>query len=231
MFDLNLIGDVLWKSILSFIILLILTRFLGKQQMSQLTFFNYVTGITIGSIAANAVGSEGAEFFENIYGLTFWSIFVILVSIIVLKVPSTTVLFHGQPSILIKKGKIQYVEMRRSRIDIDNLKMMLRENQVFSVTEVDYAILEHNGQLSILKKVDNLNPTNKDLNVKLEQPKYMPMEIITDGKLLKKNLKEYDLSEKWLYSKLNEKGIKDIKEVLFAELQSDGSLHVDKKEK
>ncbi len=221
--------EALLSTTASFFVLLILTRILGKKQMSQLTFFNYITGITIGSIAANIVTLEGKDFFLTIGSLIWWCLLTYIVDIVVIKIPKIRVVLDGEPSIVIKKGKIQYDTLKKLRLDIDNLLVLMRESEVFSITEVDYAIVEANGGLTILKKEEQKNVIKKDLNVPSPQPKYMPTHIIVEGVIIKKSLKELDLTYDWLYEQLEKSGVDKIGDVVYAEIQADGTLYVDKK--
>jgi len=111
---------------------------------------------------------------------------------------------------------------------LDNLTMLLREEGVFTITDVEYAILESNGEITVYRK-ENTHPVNReDLKIFQEEPKYLPCELIVNGNVIKKNLKEYNLSKEWLNNQLNKYSISDYKEVLYAELQSDGSIYVQK---
>lgn len=221
--------QVIINTVISYTVLLLITRLLGKKQMSQLTFFNYVTGITIGSIAANMVDYEWNQFKVTIWGLILWALLTMIISMVMLKFPKVSDILHGQPTIVIKRGKILYKELSKLGVDIDNLMMMLREKDVFSIMEVEYAILETNGELSILKKQDNLPVLKKDLNIPSERIKYLPTDLIIDGKIVKHNLKEMNLTEKWLFKQLKKEGIKDVQHVMYAQLQDDGTVYIDKK--
>ena len=106
--------------------------------------------------------------------------------------------------------------------------MMLREKDVFTIKEVDYAILETNGQLSILKYPEHEKVIKKDLSIKTQAIKYLPMDLIIDGKVVKKNLQEVNLSHEWLLNQLKSRGIKNVKDVLYAQLQTDGTVYIDK---
>ncbi|GAA4852103.1 hypothetical protein GCM10023310_33670 [Paenibacillus vulneris] len=119
--------------------------------------------------------------------------------------------------------------MALSKLYMDDLSMLLRDKNVFSIREVDYAILEPNGRLSVLKKQDMESPTKKDLQLPVQDRLYLPTELIVDGQVVKRNLKELQLSYKWLEEQLRQSGAASIQEVFFAELQSDGSLFVDLK--
>lgn len=222
--------DIIIRTTLCFFILLLLTRILGIKQMSQMTFFNYVTGITIGSIAAAMVLSADSFFSNELIALLWWCFLTFFLAFITLKSTKLREILDGQPVILIKKGILDRNSLNKTRISLEDLLIMLREQLIFSIVEVDYAILEPNGKLSVLKKIEYLSPTLKDLNIHNAYPKYLPTQLIVDGKLLYKNLIELDISIKWLDEQLNKKNIYDIKDVFYAEIQQDGSLYIAKYE-
>ncbi len=220
---------IILKTTLSFLILLILTRLLGKKQMSQMTFFNYVTGITLGSLAANIISNGDNSVFEEIIGLIWWCLLTISISYIALKSSKARLLVEGQPVILIKNGHFQIKSMKRTKMSIDDILMMLREQSVFSILEVDYAILEANGNLSILKKQDYLNPTKADMKIPTYSPKHLPTSVIIDSYIVYKNLEELGLSIDWLETEIKRQKINNIDEIFYAEVQDDASLYIIKK--
>lgn len=219
---------LLTRITLIFLVLLILTRILGKKQMSHLTFFNYITGITIGSISANMIHELDESFIEDLISLIWWCILTLLLEYIGLKFGKLRQLIDGQPTILIKKGKIMKDELKANRVNIDDLSMMLRKQNIFSIKEVEYAILEPIGNLSIMKKPQEQQITKSDMSIPLSTLKYLPSEIIVDGKIIQANLKELNLSETWLEAELKRQNISSIKDVFYAEIQSDGTLFIDK---
>ena len=212
------------ETILTFFALLILTRFLGKQQLSHLTFFNYITGITIGSLAANMVMSSTKDYLKELTSLALWCLLTSLIGYISLKSGKMRVILDGQPTIVVKKGVIHKEALSRTSLNIDDLTMMMRQKNIFSITEVDYAILEPNGTLSILKKPDFQNIQKSDLQIKNISPNYIPTEIIVDGKVIERNLKELGLSREWLNKELEKAGIFSIQNIIYAEIQTDGQL-------
>lgn len=216
------------RTIIGFLILLILTRILGKKQISQMTFFTYITGIALGNIAGDMVVHRDIKVIDGITGLTLWAILTFTIELISLKSARIRVLLDGEPTIVIKNGKIQKKAMASNKLNIDDLTMLLRDKNVFSIKDVDYAILEPNGKLSVLKKQEEENVTKKDLQIVVKQRLYLPTELIVDGKIVAKNLQALQLKQNWLEQQLKLAGIKSTKEVLFAELQSDGKLYVDK---
>lgn len=196
--------------------------------MSQLTFFNYVTGITIGSIAANMLTNENSNFIGDLIDLIWWALLTIIIGFIALKLPKLRVIIDGEPTIIIKKGKIEKKLMAELRLNMDDLTMLLREKNIFSIKDVEYAILEANGKLSVLKKQEQESVTKKDLNVLTSELKYLPSEVVVDGTIVERNLRELNITKDWLYNELRSLGIKSVSEIFYAELQSDGSLYIDK---
>lgn len=219
---------VIYRTSILFISLLILTRILGKKQMSHLTFFNYITGITIGSIVANMIRETEEPFGDDFIGLVWWCILTLLAGYINLKSGKLRHIIDGQPTIVIKKGKIIKSALKSCTLTMDDLSMLLRKQTIFSITEVEYAILEPNGNLSVMKKTQNQQITKSDMNITTSIFKYIPSEIIVDGKIIYHNLKEYNLTEDWLNNQLKMKHISSINDVLYAELQSDGTLFLQK---
>jgi uncharacterized membrane protein YcaP (DUF421 family) len=119
--------------------------------------------------------------------------------------------------------------MASSKLNMDDLSMLLREKEVFSIREVDYAILEPNGKLSVLKKQEEANITKKDLKIPLANRLYLPTELIVDGKIVERNLKELKVSREWLDHQIKLSGVQSAEDIFFAELQFDGSVHMDKR--
>lgn len=216
------------ETVVTFFVLLALTRFLGKKQLSQLTFFNYVTGITIGSIAANMIVLSTKDYMKDLVSLIIWCSLTTLIGYISLKSGKIRMLLDGQPTIVIKHGKIDRKALKRTGVNIDDLTMMVRQYQVFSIDEIDFAILEPNGTLSILKKPPFQGTQKIDINISPENPPFLPIEIISDGKLLKRNLLEVGKNRQWLKDELKKLSIENIEEVFYAEIQSNGQLFIQK---
>lgn len=220
---------VIGRVIISFSVLLLMTRIMGKKQVSQLTYFNYITGITIGAVAASITIDRSIDMSDGFVSMVCWSLLTVLVSYINLKSPKARILLDGQPTIVIKNGKILEKTLAGLRLNMDDLSMLLREKNIFSTQEVDYAVLEPDGQLSVLKKVDQQNVTKKDLKVEAVKPLYVPTEIIVDSKVITRNLEELDLSQSWLEKQLHQSGV-SLQTVFYAEIQSDGTLYIDKRQ-
>ena len=152
---------------------------------------------------------------EALAGMSLWCLLVFTIELISLKSSGARVLLDGEPTIVIKKGQIVESSLKKQRLNMDDLSMLLRLNKVFSILEVEYAILEPNGALSVMKTTP--------------EPSGMPAEIIADGKIVTKNLPELGYTRQELMDELQKQGIADIKTVLYAELQKDRSLYVQKR--
>ena len=224
----SLMLDTIIRTTLGFAILLLLTRLLGKKQLSQLTVFTYITGIALGSMAAEMVLNNDVHIINGVIALTLWSVLVFIIEWIALKSAAARVLLDGEPAIVIKNGLILENVLKKQRLNMDDLTMQLRLNQVFSVADVEYAILEPNGALTVMKKSGKNSVTKEDMKIP-SAPTGMPAEIITDGKVVEKNLLELGFSRQQLNDELQRQGIADIKNVLYAELQADRSLYVQRR--
>ncbi|OYD08617.1 hypothetical protein CHM34_06400 [Paludifilum halophilum] len=220
---------VLGRTLASFLVLLIMTRWMGKKQMSQLTFFNYITGISIGSVAANTAFNRNTPFFEGVASLIGWTALTVVMGYVGLKSSKARIALDGEPTIVIRDGKILEKAMAAMRLNMDDLNMLLREQNIHSVQDVDHAVLEPNGKLSVIKKPEKESVTKQEMNVMTVKPLYMPTEIIVDGKVVRRNLQELNLTPEWLNVQLQQSGIR-IEDVFYAEIQNDGTLYIDKRE-
>ena len=214
------------RGIIGFFTLLIFTRILGKQQISQLTFFDYVVGITIGSTASSLTTDLTSRAWPHWVGLFTWTVLCLLLQLITLKSKAAEKYLDGEPTIIITNGKILEKSMKKFRYTIGDLLEQLRDKGVFDLEEVAYAILEKDGQLSILKKTECDPVTPKDLNIK-SATAGIDFEVIYDGSILKDNLASINRNEKWLMKKLKNKGIKDAAEVFLAIYNTSSGLHID----
>ncbi|AGB40741.1 putative membrane protein [Halobacteroides halobius DSM 5150] len=217
---------ILFRSVIGFITLLIFTRVLGKQQIGQLTYFDYIIGITIGSIAASLTTDLITGTWPQWIGLAAWTAGSLLMQFITLKSRPASKYIDGESTIVIMNGKIMEENLARLRYRVTDLLEMLRNKGIFNPSEVEFAIMETNGKLSVLKKSQYQTVTAKDMNLSTDY-KGLSVEIIYDGALIEQNLKQVNLDQKWLQSQLNNLGISDIKKVFLATLDTSGKLYID----
>lgn len=215
------------RSVFAFITLFIYARILGKQQISQLTFFEYVTGITIGSIAASMSTDLTTIGFHHFVGLTTWAALVLIIQVSIIRNRWLSKVLEGEPAIVIQNGHILESNLRMTRYTYSDLMQQLRQKNIFSLTDVEFAILEPNGELSVLPKSQKRPVTPEDLGIPTNY-EGLSTEIIADGKLIEQNLKQLQLDADWLMQQLKSQGINDINQVTFACLDSQGNLYIDK---
>lgn len=218
---------VVVRAIISFFTLLILARLLGKEQISQLTFFDYILGITIGSIASEATVDLSSRAWPHFIGLVSWAVLAYLMQYISLKWRYAAKLIEGEPVIVIMNGKILDNVLKKMKFRVSDVLELLRNQGIFDMNEVDYAILEPNGSLSVLKKPEYLPVTRQDLIIKAK-PTGISTELVYDGKLIKQNLRQMNKDEKWLMNQLKKHGINDVSEAFLVLINDAGSLYVDK---
>jgi uncharacterized membrane protein YcaP (DUF421 family) len=217
------------RAIIGFFSLLIFARLIGKEQISQLTFFDYILGITIGSIAAGLTTDLSGRAWPHWIGLVTWVTLGFLMEKICMKWRYAAKFLEGEPAIVIMNGKIMEDVLKKLKYSISDVLELLRNKDVFDPNEVAYAIIETNGNISVLKKPEYLPLTRKDMNIEVK-PSGISTEIIYEGIVIKENLRQLDKDEKWLYHELKKHRIKDPAEVFLLTLDPGGNLYIDKYE-
>lgn len=217
------------RGVIAFCTLLIFARVLGKQQISQLTFFDYILGITIGSTASSLTTDLTSRAWPHWIGLLVWTLAVLITQVVTLKWRYSSKCVDGEPTIVVMDGKIMEAAMKKMRYRMDDLRIQLRHNQIFNVMEVKYAILETDGTISVMKKPEFQSPTIKDMNLPLPTND-LATELIYDGVIIDQNLKQFNHDRIWLDRELQKLNIKSPKEVFYMTLSPDGTLYTDKYE-
>lgn len=218
---------VIVRALISFFTLLLYTRVLGKQQMGNLTYFDYINGITIGSMAGTLATDLSSKAWVHWLGLTVYVSIVFGIQYMDQKSRFFSKVVDGEPTVVMQNMKILERNLKKSRMTKDALMMLLREKNIFDLTQVEYAIMEPDGNLSVLPKAEYQPATPKDLNIPV-QPAEITTELIMDGILLEQNLTQRKKDKQWLDLQLKAHGIKDIKEVSFAAILPNGQLYIDK---
>lgn len=219
------IKQITIELIIGFIALLVVSRVIRKTQIKQLTPFDFISAIVLGELLGNAVYDPNVKLWSVIYALILWSVLMLIVEIITQKFNKSRKVIEGEPAIIIRHGQIDYKVIKREKLDINNLLSMLRQKNCFSIREVEYAILEQGGDISILKKSEYDNPKSQDLNLPFK-PVFLPVSLILDGVVLKENLEAVGFDEEWLIKQVKNSGLKSIKEVFFAEWKEDEGIHI-----
>ncbi|MDR7072061.1 DUF421 domain-containing protein [Fictibacillus barbaricus] len=217
------VGHLTIELIVGFISLFLLTKILGKTQISQITPFDFISSIFLGELVGNAMYDDKISIFIILYAILIWGTLVYVVEIITQKFKKTRKLLEGAPSIVIRKGMIDREQLKKNKLDINQLQNLVRQKGYFGLREVEYAILETNGALSILPKYQYGAPTRQDMRLFSQQQPELPITLILDGELNHDNLSTAEISEKQLWEMLHEKGYKSYSEIVYAEM-SEGKL-------
>lgn len=220
------LGEILIRSIISFALLLLLTRWMGKKQMAQLTYFDYITGITTGSIAATTVVERHVSVVEGVFGLILWSVFAFLLNILILSSRKARKILDGEPCLVISQGQILEENMKKMRYTLDDLMEELRKKGVFSIADVQFALLETDGKLSVQLKPEKSEPRREDLSL-FPAEQSLPVELVMDGHIIWQNLHRHRFNYSRLMQELAQKGIHDLSQVVYACLGSDRKFYVD----
>ncbi|MFD5851908.1 DUF421 domain-containing protein [Cytobacillus pseudoceanisediminis] len=213
------------RSILFAVVLFAITKLIGKKQISELSFFEYVSGITIGSIAGEIIMGLDNHWASGILSILIFGLVTLFADILSLKSKSFRDFFEGKGTIFIKDGKILEDNLKKERYSIDDLSSLLRQKNVFKTADVEFAVLEPRGDLSIMLKKENQPLTPKDLQLNLPQEKE-PQTVIMDGKILNDPLAESGKSRKWLDMEIEKLGL-TIDNIFLGQIDSYGELTVD----
>ena len=198
----------------SFGILFLVAKFIGRKQISQLDFFDYITGITIGSIAAE-MATELEEPWKPLTAMIIYGGVTLLLSVISLRFPRTRKYLNGTPSILMDHGKLYHENFKKAKLELSEFMVLCRQQGYFDLTGIQTAVLEYNGKLTILPVTSQRPATPNDLNLAPQQ-ELLFTELIMDGRILEDNLKRMGLDQTWLNKQLKQRHIHTPKDVFLA---------------
>lgn len=216
---------VILKSLMLIILLFFITKWLGKRQLAQLSVFEFISGIVLGSIVAIHTSTMKYTLSYGLIAMAIWFIIPLIVDYISLKSKIFRDFVQGKSSILIQNGKIMEENLKKEKFTADDLLEHLRYKDIFNVSDVEFAVLEPSGKLSVLPKKESLPPTSKDLNLKLA-PARESETVIIDGKVLLESLANLSLNPTWLETELEKINV-SIENVFLGQVDSDGQLTVD----
>jgi uncharacterized membrane protein YcaP (DUF421 family) len=217
------------RAVIAFLAILIIARVLEKERAGQLTYYEYLAGITTGVIAGGIVIQTRISPWPLLLALFVFSILNYLVRFITLKSRVVRKVLAGEPVLIIQNGKIMEQHMKNVQYNIDDLLMQLRSQGVFNISDVEFAVLEADGRLSVLLKSSKKPVTAEDLQLE-SQYQGLSSELIIDGVIIYQNLDQNNLDESWLINELKKQGIQTPGEVHLAILDAQGNLYVDKKD-
>lgn len=219
---------VFFASIGSIIVLFLLAKLIGNKEMSQMTLFDYINGITIGSIAAEMATSLEDDFLRPLLAMVIYAVVVLFMTWLTQKSIKARRLIVGKSIILYDNNKLYAGNIKKGKIDLTDVLTQCRSRGYFDLTQIQTIILESNGQMSILPKSNFRSATPQDLEIETE-PDKPTVNVILDGKILEDNLKYSGNNKIWLQHQLKTQGIRKIEDVFLAMCDYKNNLTVYKK--
>lgn len=203
---------VILASLLSAAVLFFIAKIIGHKQVAQLEFFDYITGITIGSIASELATTLENPWWKPAISMIVFGVITVSLSIATRKFPRSRKIINGTPTIIMNNGKLYRKNMKKAKLELSEFLLLCRQEGYFNLDDIQTAVFEYNGKLSILPTCQKrpLNPEDIKLSPK---PENIGTEIIMDGRIMGDNLKRKGLNEEWLKKELKKQGYKHAKEI------------------
>jgi uncharacterized membrane protein YcaP (DUF421 family) len=211
-----------------YLLTLALSRILGRKLISQMTFFDFILGIMIGNAAVNSSTVKENPSLSSFVSLLIIFLLTLIIDIIHMKSIRFRKFIDSEPVVVIEKGKINDQNVKRLRLSIEELNMLLREKNYFNIADVESAVFETDGKLSVQGKAEKQALTPSDINM-VTSYKGLTRDIVIDGSILNNNLQYINKNEHWLKKQLLGYGVHDLKEVFYAGLDSSGNFYVSKR--
>ncbi len=211
--------------IVGYFALLILTKVLGKTQITQISAFDFISALILGELVGNSLYDDKISVFQVLTAILIWGALIFVTEFFTQKSRKFRHLMEGTPAIVINKGIINYNALKKNHLDLNQLQHLLRAKDIFSVKECEYALLESNGTLSVIKKPLYDLVQRQDLSLPLKKAS-LPLSLIMDGEILYDNLKIAREDTQWLQAEINRHGFTSSKDVLYAEWTENEPLFV-----
>lgn len=223
-FNLEEIWLTSYRALISLVTLFLVTKIIGKKQVSQLSLFDYVIGISIGNFAAEMTINLESNEINGILAVVIFGFVAYIVSILTMKSIHIRKFFTGDPVVLIQNGEIVKKGLQKVKFDINDLLEVCRCSGYFNIADIEFALMEANGEISILPKSQNRPVTLKDMKFKSSQESLVA-NVIVDKKIIKNSLENMGKDENWLIHELEVKGV-DIDDILLATLDMNEKLSI-----
>lgn len=220
--------EVAVRTVSAFVLFIFIAHLIGKQAISQMTYHDFIASITLGSIAGNLTFNTSIRFTNFLVAALIFSTILLLTTYLSLKSRKARAIFNGQPTVVIENGKILETNLRKLKMPFDSLNQSLREKSVFDVSQVDFAVIEADGELSLLKKPPYLDVMRKDLDLAVPSSASFPVELIMDGQLIDKNLEQNHLTRKWLDQEIERRGL-NLDDISYCVRGTDRRLYFDRR--
>jgi uncharacterized membrane protein YcaP (DUF421 family) len=211
--------------IIGFISLMLITKMIGRSSISQATPFDFVASLVLGEFVGGAIYDPKIDIFRIVYVVIFWGALIYLVDFVALKYNKSRGIIESSPAVLINNGIIDRNMLKKHKIDMNRLQSLLRDRGVFSMREVMHAILEPNGKINVIKKPMYDTVKKQDLDLPMTSVS-LPVTLISDGVVLKNNLKQIEKDAFWLEKELTNRKIHNVRDVMIAEWRVEDGLFV-----
>ena len=221
--------EMVIRTTVGFLVLYALCRFLNKKLIAQMTFFDFVAGITIGSVVASSMLMKDVPVYIGMIGLILFCFYTFLSSIIALKSMRGRKILEDEPTYLIRDGKILEEGLKKVRMTADGLVTNLRKKGYFYVDQVEIAMMEMDGSVSVLPKAPYIYAMRKDI-FNIQPSRGLAQAFIIDGQILTKSLEALGKDRNWVNNVLQANNIQNINEVFFAQIDQQGNVYIDKRE-
>jgi len=205
--------NAIWRSILSILALFFLTKMMGRKQISQLNLYDYVVGITIGSVAAEISTNFDTDFLGGIVVMSVYSVVSVIFSFITEKSIILRRFIIGVPIVVIEKGKILEASLKKAKFDVNELLQEARISGYYDLSQIEYAVMEANGKVSFLPKSKYIPVTPDDMKLKVDK-NGLVSNLVIDGEIMLNNLKRINKDKKWLLTRLSNLGYDNLANIL-----------------
>jgi uncharacterized membrane protein YcaP (DUF421 family) len=216
------------KLVTAMVGLWLITKLLGKKEISQLTAFDFVSSLMLSEIVGNTLYDKEVTISELLYALLLWTLMAVFMEKLVQFIPGLSKYLNGRADIIITQGTIDFRAMKRNNLDFDQLHTLLREQNIFTVRDVAFAVFETNGNISVLKKSSVDSITRADLKLP-EISESLPMVLVENGRIQRDRLARVGRNEQWLLSELQKNGLERIQDVFYAEWSETDGMYIQRK--
>ncbi|MGA8941416.1 MAG: DUF421 domain-containing protein [Thermoactinomyces sp.] len=223
-----MLWSIFLRTVFIYMFLMFILRLMGKREIGKLSIFDLIVSFMIADISAMVIENLDEPLILGVTSIITLALLQILLSYLTLKSQKVREWVDGKPVMIIKKGKILEKEMARARYNLDDLIMQLREKDIANISDVEFAILETSGKLSVFKKEEKRLAQRGDVKHSLK-PFRMPIPLIVEGKVQEEGLQKIGKTRFWLKNEIQKQGFRDFREIYYATVSSNGKLFIDRK--
>ncbi|OPH48547.1 hypothetical protein BC351_08770 [Paenibacillus ferrarius] len=217
------------RTVLVYFVVFLMLRLMGKREIGKLSLFDLVISIMIAEIAVFVVEDSSKPLLDGLIPMGTLVLIQIFIAFLALKSRTLRLMFDGKPSVIISKGTIDREEMKKHRYNLDDLMLQLRQNKIMNVADVEFAVLEPSGKLSVVEKVVKESSADVETPKSVIRYEGLPLALIMDSKVQDDNLEKIGKTRFWLKNQLQLKGVRDFKEVFYCSIDHRGRIFLDRK--